>query len=1274
LEKHINMQEALADRIHTSIPSLTKPEIMRLLDVLPEERINRLPPSDIADIIAGLSLLGPDHPVELLFLPGRNGDGRSMELYILGYDHAQLFSILTGVLAAQRLDIREGQLITSRRLDGRRLIIDYFSGILPPETKTPVWSRKTRALVEEFYQILEVPGDKDPEMRRERIQQRIIELVSSSLEHSGRQRDQLLNPMHIRIEQLERSTRIELKSSDTPFFLFSLSSVLNLHRLRIESVNIDTKNGRLIDSLECTDMRGSPIISQRKLDRIRLSILISKQFTYFLDQAPDPSKALVRFDSLIQDLGQARAGEDIRGLLASPEFHGELALLLGTSDFIWEDFIRIQRDSILPLLRNLNPDSLLSVAPEEVESALDRHLADHAENGDRDAVIRELNAFKNRQSFLIDLDHILVRDLDFFFLSRRLSALADAVIRRACAIAWEAMTEQYGTPRTAGGLETHWAVFGLGKLGGNALGYASDLELLFAYSDSGQSDGPRPVANRDFFEKMFKYASGVISAKKEGIFQVDLRLRPYGEDGPVAVKLDTFSSYYREDGKAHSAERLALVRLRHIGGNSDLGREVLSLRDHIVYESDAIEIAELRDLRRVQLKEKLQPGRTNAKFAPGGLVDLEYNVQILQVSHGRSNEALRGPGIHAALEALSELGTIDPEEARAMIGAYRFHRNLINGLRMLRGNAEDLFLPPAEEREFRHLARRIGYRRDGELSEADQLKIDFETHSARVRRFVERHLGRDAIPGERRLTIVDLVLGRAPVVGGEVGAEGEEAALIFASAGFTQPRKALVNLLGLQERSASGAEFLKLIILAWERIIRCADPDMALNNWEQFVRQLEDPDIHFRQLLSQPRRMDILFRLLSSSQFLADTLIANPAFFLWSTDPDVVTRPRTQIEMEEAFRAEAAAASDRQDWQRRLRILRKREILRIGVRDIALGVKIEEIMGEISFLARSCCEVCLAEAWRRESDAPQDAPENLSVLGFGKLGGWELNYSSDIDLLAIYRSTGDADRDAEKQLYTRVFREFVKDINDFTSEGQAYRVDLRLRPYGASGPLISSDTATLAYYRRQAAPWEFQALIKLKPVAGNLVLGEEFLEQVKPLFHQVWEETDPRTSIRDMREKSIAHHVGGSGSDLQEESELLLPGFDVKNDRGGIRDIEFFLQGMQMLYSREYPEILTGNSLRGLRLLERAGLIDADKASRLDEYYRLFRRVEHYLQLVQNRQEHRLPAEEAERDKLARSVSPDIPPESFYRYFGSALKEAHRIYREFIYASPSETV
>ncbi len=1248
----------LKSAIRAKNPNIAPEQTDRLIDSLPLDKLERIPFDSLPRVLEAMESLDQGKPFRIFTEDVHSDSDRELSLYFVGYDHSYLFSILTGVLASTYFDIREGSLLTSRPLEGKRIAVDFFSGVLTPDMDIRQWSGKIENLLTEFYILVEKTEGKNAKKNagRDAVQQRIIELVTRSLSRAGVGNDSILIPIHLKIEQKKRCTGIEIKSFDTPFFLYSLSTVLNLHYLRIEYVRIKTMRGRLIDYIEFTDHRGQPITQERILNRIRLSILISKQFTFFLDRAPDPAKALQRFDSLIQDVQQLEAADDFREMLASPDFHSELARLLGTSDFIWEDFIRIQRDSIFPIIKSINKSRLLSSEPEQIENKLQTAMEKAGEGKEGEA----LNEFKNRENFLIDMDHILVRDLDFFFLSSRLSALADAVVRQAWSLGWKAMVEKYGTPRTAGGLAARWAVFGLGKLGGQALGYASDLELICVFADNGHSDGKKPLSNREFFERFFKYSATLVNAKKEGIFHVDLRLRPYSRNGPVAVKLDKFDEYFRAGGKAHSAERLALVRMRHIAGNRELATQCIRIRDHIVYESDSIIISELRQLRKVQLSEKLVDDRINVKFSPGALVDLEYNVQILQIIHGRKNESLRTPGIHNALETLNTLGTLDSRETGAMVAAYRFHRNVINGLRMLRGNAEDLFLPHASSREFRHLARRIGYKSSGELSEAHQLLIDFETHSAAIRSFVERHLGRDAIPGARRLTVVDMVLNEV-----SDPAEREE---FFRSQGFSDSRKAAVNLnriASLDSREPSGGgTFIQLAILAWDRICNSPDPDMALNNWEQFSSRLAEPAEHFRQLLSQPRRMDILFGLFASSQFLADSLIQNPEFLLWPTNPDAVMKPRTQIEMEPDMRDQAAMSSDRADWLNRLRTTRKKEIIRIGVRDIALGVKIEEIMGEISFLARSCTEVALQEVWKR--GAYESNPSKLCVLAFGKLGSWELNYSSDIDLLCIYETTAQSKRETEIREFTQVFRELVQDLNDFTQEGQAYRVDMRLRPYGVSGPLVSSVQSTLEYYEKNASPWEFQALIKLKPIAGNLALGEKFLEKLKPLFQKTWERHDPREIIRSMRQKSIGHHIGGTGSDIQNPDFTVGEGFDVKHDRGGIRDIEFFIQGMQMIHSSRHQIFLTGNSLRAIQLLLGSKLITSELAHKLTEYYTLFRRVEHYLQLAHNRQQHRLPTETAELSKLASCLAPDKTSEMFYRYFTNALREVHRNYREFI--------
>ncbi|MCX6992780.1 MAG: hypothetical protein NT011_06510 [Kiritimatiellaeota bacterium] len=503
--------------------------------------------------------------------------------------------------------------------------------------------------------------------------------------------------------------------------------------------------------------------------------------------------------------------------------------------------------------------------------------------------------------FLIDLDNILNPETDTRAFAEALTSLAELVIRAAADIVRRNLQARFGIPRTVAGLETRWALFGLGKFGGVAMGYASDIEVLFVYSDSGHTDGPEVVENSEYFDNFVRLLAEVVKAKREGIFHVDTRLRPYGAGGPMACSLESFCRYYGPGGPAHAYERLALARLRTVGGDPALGAQVERLRDEFVYSVRHVNIHELRDLRARQLSEKAAPDRYNAKFSPGALVDLEYDVQILQVTHGGQSPRLRTPRIHEALSALSELGVLTPDESRRLATAYYFLRQLINGLRMLRGSARDLFLPPEGSDEFAHLARRMGYQRGGELEPEQQLRVDFETHTAVVRAFMEHHFGRDSMPGQAVGNVADLVLSET--------VPPDLRSRILIKAGFRDTERANVNL-----RKLAGAAqqelFARLAVLACDFLRRAADPDMALNNWERFARSLPDAPgtpgtpgtpgspAHFQLLLSQPRRLEILMGIFSASQFLADTLIRNPDFFDWVTNSTILhaERPREVIE------------------------------------------------------------------------------------------------------------------------------------------------------------------------------------------------------------------------------------------------------------------------------------------------------------------------------------------------------------------------------------------
>ncbi|MFP4644776.1 MAG: hypothetical protein ACLFM0_10505, partial [Spirochaetales bacterium] len=380
---------------------------------------------------------------------------------------------------------------------GGKVIIDRFEGRLQRgtsderpdsfETDSEDTSRFRAELDQSFESLFRLLGEEGTEAARRMVAERVADRLAALQASEGL----ALAPINIEEELSDKGlTRMRVRSSDTPFFLYALSNALSLHSISIERVSIETVGEEIRDvfdiAVSTPGGRLAPIRDRAQLDRIRLSILLTKQFTFVLDRAPDPYEALARFDRLIQDLGEE--GEDMFHLFSDRDLQQELAVLLGASDFVWEDFVRRQREQLLPMLERIEQHELLSFDEFEIESRLREQIA----SGTIEQRVDALNAFKDRQSFLIDLDHMLSSDVDFFFLSRRLTALADAVIRAALDLAWEETTARYGIPRTAAGIPARYAAFGLGKLGGSALGYASDIELLFLYSDAGDTDGAPP--------------------------------------------------------------------------------------------------------------------------------------------------------------------------------------------------------------------------------------------------------------------------------------------------------------------------------------------------------------------------------------------------------------------------------------------------------------------------------------------------------------------------------------------------------------------------------------------------------------------------------------------------------------------------------------------------------------------------------------------------------------------------------------------------------------
>jgi glutamate-ammonia-ligase adenylyltransferase len=276
----------------------------------------------------------------------------------------------------------------------------------------------------------------------------------------------------------------------------------------------------------------------------------------------------------------------------------------------------------------------------------------------------------------------------------------------------------------------------LGKLGGRELGFASDVELLFVYAGNGQTSGAEVISTPEFYEHFAQHFVETIQAKREGVFEVDLQLRPYGSGGSMAVMLRAFESYFAPDGPAWDYERQALLRLRPIGGDADLGNRLLNLRDEYIHTGAPFDVAAMRAMRERQRRHLVTAGTFNAKFSTGGVVDVEYLVQAMQINHGHSDEGVRQANTREAMLALHNAGVFAYDDFEQLRAAHQFLRLLINALRMVRGNARDLTVPPAGSEEFAFLARRLRYQ-----SDVETLANDLARHSHNVREINARLLG-----------------------------------------------------------------------------------------------------------------------------------------------------------------------------------------------------------------------------------------------------------------------------------------------------------------------------------------------------------------------------------------------------------------------------------------------------------------------------------------------------------------------------------------------------
>lgn len=683
--------------------------------------------------LALLQQLGEEHAVKV---EGIERAGGLWELTVVGYDQLGDLSVICGLLLVYDINIESGFVLTGaevpERISGktggsghtrRRKFVNVF--LVRPDRGTltaDVW-RQYEEELQKLLSRIESGQDKD-------VQGRLARRVAQSIDPATLERPQFL-PVSITIDNdlSPDATVLHIRADDTPGFLYELTNALALTEISIQKVLIRSQKQQVLDTLYVTDRRGKKILDFRKLNELRAAVVLIKHFTHLLPQCPNPETALLHFREF---LGQLFEQPDWLGKLASlhqPEVLENLSRLMGMSDFLWHDFLKLQHNNLFPIVADAAALKLRKTL-EELNRELHGELAAAVT---LEAKRAALNSFKDREMLRVDLRHIVGAQPHFAQFSRELTDIAEAVVIGAVGIALEVLAPEHGLPIQPSGEASRFSVCALGKCGGRELGFASDIELLFLYEEDGETSGPRKIANIEFYDRLIDLFRKSIDARRQGIFEVDLRLRPFGRAGSLAVSMATFEKYFGPAGPAWPFERQALVRMRPIGGSPEFAPVVTQLRDRLIYTGAPFDVAAMRAMRQKQITQHVTPGTFNAKLSPGGLVDIEYLVQGLQITYGDRSPALRVTNTREAMKALEQAGIVTTQDRVQLRDAYRFLRRLIDALRIVRGDARDLTVPPAESEEFDYLVRRMQVFR-----ESPNLREGIESCSAQVREISER--------------------------------------------------------------------------------------------------------------------------------------------------------------------------------------------------------------------------------------------------------------------------------------------------------------------------------------------------------------------------------------------------------------------------------------------------------------------------------------------------------------------------------------------------------
>ncbi len=753
------------------------------------------------------------------------------------------------------------------------------------------------------------------------------------------------------------------------------------------------------------------------------------------------------------------------------------------------------------------------------------------------------------------------------------------------------LSHKYGNPLgESSGKRQRLIIVGMGKLGGEELNVSSDIDLIFAYPEDGETNGAHTISNHEYFIALGRNiisAIGEITADHI-VFRVDMRLRPYGDSGALVVSLPMLEQYLETQGREW--ERYAWIKGRPLSGGQD---DALTALVHpFVYRKylDFGAFAAMRALH-AQIRQEVQRRdlRGNIKLGPGGIREIEFSVQVFQLIRGGRDPRLQPRPTLVALDVLAQHRLLSADVARELREAYIFLRNLEHRLQYLDDQQTQTLPPRAEEQVL--IAEAMGF------ANYSTFLHTLHYHRQQVSRHFERIFA--APPNAKE---------EHPLTALWHGALTKtNAVATLASLGYQRPTQSQQRLQTIRESTryrqlpaASLLRFDALLPPLIEAASAAHNPDDTLERVLRLLEHIGRRGTYLALLLEYPQALQQVARLCSASAWLSDTLARNPLLLDELLDHRVLYAPQNnaalQVELRETL-AEATGDTERQ--MDALRQFKHAQVFHLAAQDLAGLLSLETLSDHLSTLADLILSEVLHLSWQGLRHRHCTDP-HFAIIGYGKLGGRELGYASDLDLIFLYQE----DTPEAPTVYAKLGQHINAWLTRFTPAGVLYEIDLRLRPDGASGLLVSQLQAFEQYQKNNAWVWEHQALTRARFIAGDTTIGVAFDRIRDAVLRQQRNTVVLRREIIAMRQKMRTAHPNSSSL------------FDLKHDSGGIIDVEFIVQYLILAHAWQYPVLI--DNVGNLALLQHAadcGLIPADLAEAVREAYRLFRRQQHQLRL-----------------------------------------------------------